>query len=344
MKRILAVRQDNNGDVTLQGPALRALAAGGRVVLVCGPSGEGAARLLPSVGEVHVVRADWIEGAPQAIDAEAIRRDVALYASLDVDEAFVFTSFHQSPLPTALLLRLAGVRRIAAIGVDYPGSLLDTRVRVDDDVHEVERSLALGAAGGYVLPRGDDGRLRYVELGARLAGLPQGYVAVQPGASVPARAWSPAKMRALVARLEGAGRRVVVVGAANETALAREVVGDSGALDLCGRTTFAQFAAVVRDACALVVGNTSGIHVASAVGTPVVSIFPPTIPPIRFAPWQVPNVMLGNHAIACRGCRARVCPIEGQPCTGAVTVDEVVAALRVVSGAQCVPKSLEVVA
>ncbi len=346
MKHIVAVRQDNNGDVTLQGPALRALATGGRVTLVCGPSGEGAARLLPSVADVRVVRAEWIEGSPVPIDAEAIARDVALYASLAADEAFVFTSFHQSPLPTALLLRLAGVRRIAAIGVDYPGSLLDTRVHVDEDVHEVERSLAVAAAGGYTLPRGDDGRLRYVELAARLPGLPESYIAVQPGASVPARAWSPPKLRTLVARLANLGRRVVVVGAAKEAALAREVVGDSGALDLCGRTTFAQFASVVRDACALVVGNTSGIHVASAVGTPVVSIFPPTIPPLRFAPWQVPNVMLGNHAIACAGCRARVCPIEGQPCTGAVTVDEVIAALRVlgVSGAQCPPKSLEVVA
>ena len=41
----------------------------------------------------------------------------------------MLTSFHQSPLPTALVLRLAGVARITGASVDYPGSLLDVRLR-----------------------------------------------------------------------------------------------------------------------------------------------------------------------------------------------------------------------
>ena len=329
--RLLAVRQDNNGDVTLLGPALRALAARGTVTLVCGPGGEGAARLLPGVAEVVVIRAEWIEGRPQPVSPERIAADIAHYARIAPDEAFIFTSFHQSPLPTALLLRLAGVAQIAAIGVDYPGSLLDTRVRADDgidDVHEVERALRLVAARGFALPAADDGRLAYVPLPARDPQLPGRYVAVQPGATVEARAWSPAKLRALVARLRGAGHEVVVLGSADEAELTRFVVADSGARDHAGRTSYAQFAAVIRDATALVVGNSSGIHVASAVGTPVVSIFAPTILPARFAPYRVPHALLGNHTIACAGCRARTCPIGGQPCTGLVEVDEVLAALH----------------
>ena len=328
MKRLLAVRQDNNGDVTLAGPALRALAAHGRVTLACGPSGEGAAHLLPGVDDVVVIRANWIDGMPAAIDPAQIEDDIARYAAIGADEAFVFTSFHQSPLPTALLLRLAHVPRIAAISVDYPGSLLDVRAHVRDDIHEVERALALVRAAGYVPPHGDDARLAYRELPPRRAGLPEEYVVVQPGATVAARAWAPGKLRALVARLSARGRAVVVVGNAQEAGLAREVVGMSGALDLCGATTYAEFAAIVRDASALVVGNSAGIHVASAVGTPVVTIFAPTIAPVRFAPWRVPFAMLGDHAIACAGCRARVCPIPGQPCTGEIGIDEVVAALE----------------
>lgn len=326
--RLLAVRQDNNGDVTLLGPALRALAARGDVTLVCGPGGEGAARLMPGVRDVVVVRADWIEGTPEQIVPERVADDVARFARLAPDEAFVFTSFHQSPLPTALLLRLAGVREIAAISVDYPGALIDTRARVNDDLHEAERALALVATRGFALPPGDDGRLAYAALPPRDARLPQNYVAVQPGATVAARAWAPEKLRALVAKLRALGRDVVVAGTANEAELVRTVVGDSGALDLAGRTTYSEFAALVRDARALVVGNSSGIHIASAVGTPVVSIFAPTILPARFAPYRVPHVMLGNHAIACAGCRARKCPIVGQPCTGVVEVQDVLAALH----------------
>ncbi len=326
--RFLAVRQDNNGDVTLLGPALRALAAHGDVTLVCGPAGEGAARLLPGVSAVEVVRAEWIEGTPAPVRPEQIAADVARFSALAPHEAFVFTSFHQSPLPTALLLRLAGVPQIAAISVDYPGSLLDTRVRVDDDVHEVQRALTLVAARGFHLPPADDGRLAYVTLPVRDRALPQRYVAVQPGATVAARAWAPNKLRLLVARLRRDGHHVVVLGSASEAALVREVVGDSGALDLAGRTTYAEFAAVIRDAAALVVGNSAGIHIASAVGTPVVTIFAPTILPARFAPYAVPYVMLGDLAIACAGCRARVCPFGGQPCTGIVDVDDVVRALH----------------
>jgi ADP-heptose:LPS heptosyltransferase len=325
-RRVLAVRQDNNGDVTLLGPALRAMAAAAEVVLVCAPSGEGAARLLPGVAAVEVVRAEWIAADPRPVERDTIAADVARFAALGADEALIFTSFHQSPLPTALLLRLAGIPRVAAISVDYPGALLDERVRVSDDLHEVERALALAGACGYRLAPDDDGALRYVPLPPRLPGLPVDYVALQPGATAAARAWAPSKMRALAAYLHAEGHAVVVLGSAAERDLCR-YVSDDCAVDLSGRTSFAQFAAAVRDARALVVGNSSGIHVASAVGTPVVSIFAPTIPWRRFAPWRVPHVLLGDADIACAGCRARTCPVAGQPCTGGVEPADVAAAL-----------------
>src|SRR5204863_6306366 len=113
------------------------------------------------------------------------------------DEAIIFTSFHQSPLPLALLLRMAGVPTIAAVSVDYAGSLLDVRHRVDDDIHEVERALSLVATLGYGLPDGDDGRLALRDgVGERdRSPVPGQYVVVHPGASVPARAWAPKRFR-----------------------------------------------------------------------------------------------------------------------------------------------------
>jgi hypothetical protein len=94
----------------------------------------------------------------------------------------IFGSFHQSPLPTALVLRLAGVPRVAATSVDYPGSLLDVRHRIDDDVHEVERALDLAAAAGFPLPPGDDGALRDPAARRRRAAPAAGdYVVVAPG-------------------------------------------------------------------------------------------------------------------------------------------------------------------
>jgi ADP-heptose:LPS heptosyltransferase len=221
---------------------------------------------------------------------------------------------------------MAGVKRVHAICDDYPGSLLDTRLRLSGERHESERALALVEAAGFALSPGDDGALRMKALPASLVLRP--YVAVQPGASVRARAWSPQRYRELVARLCESGMPVVVLGTTVEEELVRWVIADSAALSLAGQTSFAEFAAVIRDAAALVVGNSSGIHVASAVGTPVVTVFPPTILPLRFAPWRVPNVVLGRHDISCAGCRARICPVPGQPCIGEVQADDVIAGLK----------------
>ena len=130
--KILAVRLDSDGDVLLAGPAIRALAAAGSVTLLCGPRGRQAAELLPGVDDVVVWRCPWIEAAPDAVDPVDVDALVTRLRTTNLDEAVVFTSFHQSALPTALLLRLAGIRRISAISEDYPGALLDVRHRVDD--------------------------------------------------------------------------------------------------------------------------------------------------------------------------------------------------------------------
>jgi ADP-heptose:LPS heptosyltransferase len=328
---VLAVRQDNNGDVLLMGPALRAIAArASRLALVCGPSGYAAASALPGVDDVLVFEAAWIEAEPHAVERAAVDAFVQRVARLRVDEAIVFTSFHQSPLPMALLLRMAGVPRIAAISEDYPGALLDVRHRgVPDDLHEVERALSLAHAAGYEPPPHDECRLA-MRAGERnpVAHLAP-YIVVHPGATVPARAWDPRSNRDLVEALAARGETVVVTGGASERELCAHVAA-SHATSLAGETDFVTLARVIADAEALIVGNTGAAHVAAAVGTPVVSLFPPTIPAARFRPWMVRHALLGDQQIACRGCRARVCPLEDQPCLGVVTIGDVLDALAAV--------------
>ncbi|MBA2416696.1 MAG: hypothetical protein H0V64_12585, partial [Geodermatophilaceae bacterium] len=48
-------------------------------------------------------------------------------------------------------------------------------------------------------------------------------------------------------------------------------------------------------------------------------------------PYGVPSAILGNQDIACAGCRARVCPFEGQPCLAPVTVDAVLDAIAAIA-------------
>jgi ADP-heptose:LPS heptosyltransferase len=322
--RVLIVRQDNIGDVLLAGPAVRAVAAAGAsVTLLCGPRGRAAAELLPGAADVLVWRADWIDPEPKRIEPAHVEQLVDSVAARDFTEALVLTSFHQSPLPIALLLRMAGVPRIAAISEDYPGSLLDLRHRVDDGLHEVERGLSLAHARGYGLPPDDDGRLRIrrtAGLDGRAAALAP-YVVVHPGASAPARAWSPERHAELVRTLTGEGRNVVVTGGAQERGLTAAVCRGAAperVADLGGETDIAALGEVLAAAEAVVVANTGPAHLAAAVGTPVVSIYAPTVPAPRWRPWGVPFVLL-HQDVPCAGCHARECPVRGHPCVESVT-------------------------
>src|SRR4051794_4278126 len=322
MTHVLAVRLDNDGDVLVAGPALRALAAGAsRLTLLCGPRGRQAAELLDGVDELVCWRAPWIDPDPHPVEREAVDALVDRIAALGIDRALIFGSFHQSPLPTALLLRLAGVRWIGATSVDYPGSLLDLRHAIDDDVHEAERSLDLVRAAGFALPPGDSGDLR-VRVPSAPPPVAPPYVVVHPGASVPARTWAPERWAELVARL---GRRVVVTGAPSERELTARVAGQRGT-DLGGATTLRELAGVLAAADAVIVGNTGPAHLAAAVGVPVVSLFAPTVPAVRWRPWRVRHELLYVE-VPCAGCRARVCPVPGHPCLGGVGIDDVLAAL-----------------
>lgn len=325
---VLVARLDNAGDVLLAGPAVRAVAAGARrVTMLCGPSGTEAAALLPSVDEVVVFDAPWVSFTPPPVDRAATERLIDRLAALAIDRAFILTSFHQSPLPLALLLRLAGIPEIAASSVDYPGQLLDVR-QPPIDGHEVERSLALVATLGHQLPPEDDGCLairRPLPTAPVLEAPP--YVVVHPGASVPARGWDGARAQHLVELLVAQGRRVVVTGGATERSLTARVAGALG-IDLGGALDLAALAAVLDGARVVVVGNTGPAHLAAAVGTPVVSIFAPVVPASSWRPWRVPTVLLGEQDIACAGCRARTCPFPDQPCLRDVTPERVAEAVR----------------
>jgi ADP-heptose:LPS heptosyltransferase len=335
MTRTLVARLDAAGDVLLAGPAVRAAAAGSdHVTLLAGPRGAAAAELLPGVDDVLVWACPWIEPAPAPVRRAETAALVDELAAHEFDRALVLTSFHQSPLPTALLLRLAGVPWVGAISEDYPGSLLDLRHRVDDDLPEAERALSLALAAGFSLPDSDDGRLAVRRPLPDVSGLLGGRrpVALHPGTSVPARAWPPDRFHELARALTDQGMDVVVTGAPAERALTRRVASGTPALDLGGRTTLPELAAVLESADVVVAGNTGPAHLAAAVGTPIVSLFAPTVPSVRWAPYRVPTVLLGDQHAPCRDTRATVCPIEGHPCLASVSTDDVIEAVQQLSG------------
>jgi len=328
---VLVVRSDSAGDVLVTGPGIRAVAAGAdRVVLLCGPRGRAAAELLPGIDDIIEWPLPWIDGNPPPVDPDDIHRLTHRLHRTHADEAVIFTSYHQSPLPLALLLRLAGITRIAAISDDYPGSLLDIRHHVPPGTPEPERALSLAAAAGYTLTPDDQPRLRLRD--DRLPPVPAaagepGYVVLHPGSSVETRACPPELATRIVRVLSAAGYRVVVTGGPDERELTDRVAA-AGGVDLGGRTGLGELAAVIARAGALVVGNTGPAHLAAALGVPVVSLFAPTVPFGQWGPYRVPTVRLGDAGAPCRDTRAVRCPVPGHPCLSAVEPGRVLEALR----------------
>ncbi|GAB2878444.1 glycosyltransferase family 9 protein [Streptomyces deserti] len=326
--RTLVVRLDSAGDVLLAGPAVRAVAAGSSyTALLCGPHGAAAGRLLPGVDDVLTYDAPWVGLEPPPVTRAATRRLMETLATGKFDRALVLASYHQSPLPIALLLKLAGIGWTAADSEDYPGALLDLRHRRLPHRHEVTAALDLARAAGFALPPGDDGRLRVTPPPdtIRLTG-PEPYVVVHPGAAVPARAWSAARAARAVAALSAEGHRVVVTGGRAERELTARVAARHG-VDLGGATDLRQLAGVLARARVVVAGNTGPAHLAAAVGTPVVSLFAPVVPAERWAPYGVPHILLGDQRAACADTRARHCPVPGHPCLDGIGDAEVLAAV-----------------
>lgn len=331
-RRALVARLDSVGDVLLSGPAVRAVAASpgiDEVWMLVSSTGAPAARLLPGVTGVLVWDCPWIIASAPPVSAGHLAELDRLVRGVAPEVAVLLTSFHQSPLPLALHLRLAGVPRIVGASVDFAGALLDVRLIPGEDFPEDQpeplRALGIARAGGFELAPGDVDSLRIDPVDPpppELAALGR-YVVVHPGASASARRWPEEHHRRTVRLLHEAGVPVVVTGGPAEAALTARVAG-ADAWDLGGETPLAALAGVLSAASVVVTGNTGPAHVAAAVGTPVVSLFSPVVPAARWAPYGVPHVLLGDQDAACRDTRATRCPVPGHPCLDSVTPESVV--------------------
>ncbi len=345
--RVLAVRLDALGDVVMTGPALRALKAarpGRRLTLLTSPAGAAAARLLPGVDGVIVYEAPWMKATAPRADAGPDIGLIARLAARRFDAAAIFTVYSQSALPAALLCVLAGIPRRLAHCRENPYQLLTEWIPDPEPAggirHEVRRQLDLvGAVGAAV----EDERLALAvpaAAAARVAGLlddlgvgaSRPWIAVHPGGTAPSRRYPPERFAEAVRGLATAGTEVVFTGAPEETALVQTIQREAGVAthSLVGRLGVAELAALLARARLLVSNNTGPVHIAAAVGTPVVDLYAQTNP--QHTPWSVAHRVL-FHDVPCKYCYRSVCPLGHHDCLRRVAPESVVtAALELLAG------------
>jgi lipopolysaccharide heptosyltransferase I len=279
--------------------------------------------LVPVLTSVVVLR-DRTAGAWLAARAELRARHYE--AALDF----------QGLIKSAALARLSGAARVVgfdrrALREGAAALLYTERVEVGEGRHVIHKNLRLAAAVGAdtsVL----DFPIRPVESPAlaelRARGLDR-FALINPGAAWPNKRWPPSSFGTVAARIrERHGLASVVLWGPGEQSLATEIVGTSGGAAIeAPLTTLTDLVGLSRAASVMVSGDTGPLHIAAAVGTPVVALFGPTDPE-RNGPWDSRDIAIGRYErCAChyeRRCR------HADPrdwCLGTVGVDEVSAAI-----------------
>jgi lipopolysaccharide heptosyltransferase II len=303
------------------------------------PSGAAITPFLPCIDDVIVYDAPWVKSNGTA-DGSADLAMAERLRSMAFDAAVIFTVYSQSALPAAVLCRFAGIPRVLAHCRENPYRLLTDWVRdtavEDNGRHETQRQLDLVRTVGatvaderlvFRVAPADRASLR-TKLAARGVAADRGWTLVHPGATAPSRRY-PADRFATVARTLTADGRgpVLVTGGPDEAELAGTVAAQAGpgVISIAGALTLGEFAALIADAALLVSNNSGPVHLAAALGTPVVDLYALTNP--QHTPWQVSSRVL-FHDVPCKFCYRSECPQGHHQCLRGVTPETVIAAAR----------------
>lgn len=153
-----------------------------------------------------------------------------------------------------------------------------------------------------------------------------GYAILNPGAAWPNKRWPPENFGTVAASIrDDHGWRSVVLWGPGEEALAAAVAAASdGAADVAPPTTITDLVGIARAAKVMISGDTGPLHIAGAVGTPIVALFGPTSPE-RNGPWAARDVSISR--VETCSCRYERCCRRAVPCIGEITPDSVVQAV-----------------
>jgi heptosyltransferase II len=331
MTRIVALSPNWLGDAVLALPAvadIRRAYPTAHLAIAARRSVAGLFHLVAGVDEIVTLHssARWWQWSAFQDDVNALR---------SYELAVVFPNSFQS----ALLVKKAGVAERWGYRRDVRSPLLTRAVRRVRGTHQAEYyqrlTTELGIAAGPSAPAIDvadatrtAAHTLLAEHGRRAGGM---LVVLAPGAAYgKAKQWTPAHAATLIARLvRERSAACVLVGSAADAGTGREITRALGALppgaviDLIGQTSLELLAGVLASADVCVCNDSGAMHLAAAVGAPIVATFGPTdetaTSPVP-RPGRRAQVLV--NPVWCRPCMLRECPIDHRCMTG-LTPDRV---------------------
>ena len=334
------------GDMVLTTPLLERLAGEGLVHVVATPANAAVLANHPAVASVIVFDK---RGADRGVGG--LRRVAARLAATGAQRAFLA----QGSSRTAALAWLARIPERVTFDTSGGQWLTTRRVPYDRTQHHAVRLWQLANAPGdrtvptalrpSLYPGGTENAAVDTLLAAHGVSEQERLIALAPGSVWATKRWpSYADLAAALVRSHTyASTRLVILGAAGDAPLAAAIVQAATAarpdapppIDATGKLSLLGSAALLARCAVLVTNDSAPLHLASAMNTPTVAIFGPTIPAFGFGPLAERARILGRETLPCRPCHAHgpmQCPLGHWRCMRELTATDVVAGVAGVVG------------
>lgn len=330
-RNILIVRTDRIGDVLLalpMVPAIRMNVPGSRISMLLRSYTK---ELVDGFGDLESII--LFDEAGRARGFWSLLREIR-------SGGFDLAVVSHPTLRIGLLMFFARIPVRIGTGYRWYSFLFNRRVfehRRTAEKHEAEYNLSLLEAAGIsvkgipsiTLPIPESARAAAAAELKRL-GISSGerFVVLHPGSGGSARDWSAERFGDLARHLSMNGRKVVVTGADSEHPLVESVVQVSGhkALSSVGRFTLKELAAFLKEASLFVSNSTGPLHIAAAVGVPVIAFYPPITEcsARRWGPLAESKIIFTADSALCPRCKGGPC--QGNDCMDQIRVEEVLRA------------------
>ena len=318
-RRILLLRLERIGDLLMVLDAIsdvRRLAPDAKVDLVVGSWNQPLARLLTSVDSIEVLDVPWMARGSRGLSWREMARRAKAWRAKHYDLAINF----EPDIRSNFLLALSGASRTVGFLSGGGGATLTDAIAPDPSAHiaanartlvqQAFRGLTDGGFGttygaadrGVKIP--DTARRQAADLIGRLT--PGGLtVGIQPGAGRQIKEWDPVRFAEVGAGLaRSRGVKVVLIGSTADRAAVEAVRAawppDVPLVQLPLETDLVVLAAVLERLALFITGDTGPMHLAGAVGTPVLAVFGPSLPS-RYAPLS-PKSRIVRIDIHCSPC------------------------------------------
>lgn len=308
------------GDVVLTTPLIAELAKRGRVDVLTTPEGSTILRNNPNIRNIIVYdRRDADRGIAGFARTVGRIRHTGLYGSLDgtsrpsLNEFYEAAYLAQGSIRSALLVASSGVKRRIGFNTSEGSRLYTEQVEYRSDKHHAERLwwLSMSACADpptpeqitpRLYPSPEDERAVDTFLSETLLDPRRPFITLAPGSAWGTKRWPFYPELALKIAEQ---YNVVVVGGNAEVELGNAItsqIPEGCAGNAAGRLGILASAALIERSAALVSNDSAPQHLASAMQTPTLSIFGPTVPQFGFGPLATGSMVAGNDGLACRPC------------------------------------------